>query len=35
VVETPLYETSIDPAKVDDALAGFTDFHPIGGWGIE
>ncbi len=30
VVATPIYETFIDPAEVDDALAGFNDFHPIG-----
>lgn len=30
VVKTPIYETFIDPADVDDALAGFDDFHPIG-----
>ncbi len=30
VVKTPIYETFIDPAEVDEALAGFNDFHPIG-----
>ncbi len=30
VVATPIYETFIDPADVDDALAGFNGFHPIG-----
>ena len=30
VVATPIYETFIDPAEVDGALAGFNDFHPIG-----
>ncbi|MDU0355481.1 SDR family oxidoreductase [Paraglaciecola aquimarina] len=30
VVKTPIYETFIDPAQMDDALAGFNDFHPIG-----
>ncbi|MCF2911111.1 SDR family oxidoreductase [Pseudoalteromonas sp. DL2-H2.2] len=30
VVKTPIYETFIDPAEVDDALAGFDSFHPIG-----
>ena len=30
VVKTPIYEFFIDPAKVDTALAGFNDFHPIG-----
>lgn len=30
VVKTPIYETFIDPSEVDEALAGFDDFHPIG-----
>ncbi|MBW8184266.1 SDR family NAD(P)-dependent oxidoreductase [Shewanella nanhaiensis] len=30
VVKTPIYETFIDPAQMDDALAGFNEFHPIG-----
>ena len=30
VVKTPIYETFINPAEMDDALAGFNDFHPIG-----
>jgi hypothetical protein len=30
VVKTPIYETFIDPAKIDEALAGFDSFHPIG-----
>lgn len=30
VVKTPIYEAFIDPAEVDDTLAGFDDFHPIG-----
>jgi len=30
VVKTPIYETFIDPAELDDALAGFDAFHPIG-----
>lgn len=30
VVATPIYETFIDPEEVDDALAGFNGFHPIG-----
>ncbi|MFD2167613.1 SDR family NAD(P)-dependent oxidoreductase [Thalassotalea euphylliae] len=30
VVKTPIYETFIDPKEVDDALAGFDGFHPIG-----
>jgi len=30
VVKTPIYETFIEPAEVDEALEGFNDFHPIG-----
>jgi len=30
VVKTPIYETFIDPTEIDDALASFDDFHPIG-----
>ena len=30
VVKTPIYEAFIDPAEIDEALAGFNDFHPIG-----
>ena len=30
VVKTPIYETFIDPSEVDEALAGFNGFHPIG-----
>lgn len=30
VVKTPIYEAFIDPSEVDEALAGFNDFHPIG-----
>jgi NAD(P)-dependent dehydrogenase (short-subunit alcohol dehydrogenase family) len=30
VVKTPIYETFIDPAKMDEALSGFDGFHPIG-----
>ncbi len=30
VVATPIYETFIDPDEVDEALAGFNGFHPIG-----
>jgi len=30
VVKTPIYEAFIDPAEVDEALAGLDDFHPIG-----
>lgn len=30
VVKTPIYETFIKPEEVDEALAGFNEFHPIG-----
>jgi len=30
VVKTPIYEAFIDPTEMDEALAGFNDFHPIG-----
>jgi len=30
VVKTPIYEEFIDPAGIDEALAGFNAFHPIG-----
>lgn len=30
VVETPVYEAFIEPAKVHEALQGFNVFHPIG-----
>ena len=30
VVQTPIYEAFIDPSEVEEALAGFNDFHPIG-----
>ena len=30
VVKTPIYETFIDPKEVDEALAEFDGFHPIG-----
>lgn len=30
VVKTPIYERFIDPAEIDETLAGFDDFHPIG-----
>ena len=30
VVKTPIYEAFIDPAQMDEALAGFNGFHPIG-----
>lgn len=30
VVRTPIYESFIDPAEVDEALASFDGFHPVG-----
>jgi len=30
VVKTPIYETFIEPAKLDETLATFDGFHPIG-----
>ena len=30
VVKTPIYEAFINPAELDEALAGFDDFHPLG-----
>ena len=30
VVKTPIYESFIDPAEMDEALSGFNDFHPAG-----
>lgn len=30
VVKTPIYHEFIDPAEIDQALAGFDGFHPIG-----
>jgi NAD(P)-dependent dehydrogenase (short-subunit alcohol dehydrogenase family) len=30
VVKTPIYTSFIDENELDDALAGFNDFHPIG-----
>jgi NAD(P)-dependent dehydrogenase (short-subunit alcohol dehydrogenase family) len=30
VVKTTIYETFIEPDKVDETLKGFDDFHPIG-----
>ncbi|MEL7536208.1 MAG: SDR family oxidoreductase [Pseudomonadota bacterium] len=30
VVKTPIYEAFIDPAAIDDTLATFNGFHPIG-----
>lgn len=30
VVKTPIYEAFIDPGKIDETLATFNSFHPIG-----
>jgi len=30
VVKTPIYQSFIDPSDIDEALAGFNTFHPIG-----
>ncbi len=30
VVKTPIYQTFIDPTQMDETLAGFNSFHPIG-----
>ena len=30
VVKTPIYGAFIEPEQIDEALAGFNDFHPIG-----
>lgn len=30
VVKTPIYEAFIKPEELDEAIAGFDDFHPIG-----
>lgn len=30
VVKTPIYETFIDPSKLEETLTGFNAFHPIG-----
>ncbi len=30
VVKTPIYQSFIAPEELDNALAGFNDFHPIG-----
>lgn len=30
VVKTPIYEAFIDQSEIDDTLASFNDFHPIG-----
>lgn len=30
VVKTPIYESFIEPSEIDETLATFNDFHPIG-----
>lgn len=30
VVKTPIYQAFIEPSKIDETLAGFNSFHPIG-----
>lgn len=30
VVKTPIYEAFIEPKELDEALAGFNSFHPVG-----
>ncbi len=30
VVKTPIYESFIEPGKIDETLATFDGFHPIG-----
>lgn len=30
VVKTPIYQTFIEPHRIDETLAGFNNFHPIG-----
>ena len=30
VVKTPIYEAFIEPGKINDTLASFNSFHPIG-----
>ena len=34
VVKTPIYEAFIDPSRMDETLASFNSFHPIGRIGI-
>ncbi|WP_444928723.1 SDR family NAD(P)-dependent oxidoreductase [Microbulbifer sp. SSSA002] len=34
VVKTPIYESFIDPGEIDQTLASFNSFHPIGRVGI-
>lgn len=30
IVKTPIYESFIDPSKIDETLATFNSFHPVG-----
>ena len=30
VVKTPIYESFIEPSEIDETLATFDEFHPIG-----
>ena len=34
VVKTPIYEAFIDPDQIDEVIATFNSFHPIGRIGI-
>ncbi len=34
VVKTPIYEAFIDPSQIDETLATFNGFHPIGRIGM-
>jgi NAD(P)-dependent dehydrogenase (short-subunit alcohol dehydrogenase family) len=34
VVKTPIYESFIDPEKIDETLSSFNSFHPIGRIGM-
>jgi len=34
VVKTPIYESFIEPSKIDETLATFNEFHPIGRIGV-
>jgi len=30
IVKTPIYESFIEPSEIDETLATFDEFHPIG-----
>jgi NAD(P)-dependent dehydrogenase (short-subunit alcohol dehydrogenase family) len=34
IVKTPIYESFIEPSKIDETLASFDEFHPIGRIGM-